>query len=465
MNGPLRNVPRGTAFHQRREFMRRAGALALAGGAAPWALNLAAIGEAAAATAPGDYKALVCVFLYGGNDCGNTLIPYDSTNYAAYAQIRTGISLAQNTLLPLTPNVALPPGRQMAFAPQWPELKTLFDAGKLGVMLNVGPLIQPTTLAQYNAKSVPLPPKLFSHNDQQSVWQSSLPEGATSGWGGRMGDLFLGANGTSTFTCVNVSGNAVFMSGHAAVQYQVGPNGAVALAAKGSSLYGSRAAADALVSLVQAPHTHLFENELATVMARAVTAEAQLSAALASAPALATAFDATNPLATQLKMVARTIGVRSGLGASRQVFFVSLGGFDLHDFLPQQHPGLLAQVSGALKSFYDATVELGVQNSVTSFTASDFGRTLSSNGDGSDHGWGSHHVVMGGSVKGGRFHGVLPATAVNGPDDVGQGRLLPTTSVDQFGAQLATWFGVPGSQLPSVFPNIGNFDANSLALF
>jgi uncharacterized protein (DUF1501 family) len=200
-------------------------------------------------------------------------------------------------------------------------------------------------------------------------------------------------------------------------------------------------------------------------MKRATGAEAQLSAALAGAAPIATAFDSTNPLATQLQMVARMIGARTALGAKRQVFFVSLGGFDHHDFLPQQHPGLLAQVSAAIKSFYDATVELGVAASVTSFTASDFGRTLSSNGDGSDHGWGSHHIVAGGAVQGGRFHGTLPATAVNGPDDVGQGRLLPTTAVDQFGAALAGWFGVPASDLPMVFPNIGHFDAKALALF
>ena len=460
-----RRAARGAAFHQRREVLRRGAALSLGGIAGPWLLNLAAIGEAAAATSAGDYKALVCVFLYGGNDYGNTLVPYDSSNYAAYQTIRTGIALPHDTLLPLTPSVALPSGRQMAFAPQWSGLKTLFDAGRLGVLLNVGPLVQPTTVAQYKARSVPLPPKLFSHNDQQSVWQSSLPEGATSGWGGRIGDLFLSGNSTATFTCVNVSGNAVFMSGQSTVQYQVGPGGAVALSAARSPIYGSQACADALQAVTMAARAHLFENELATIMRRAIGAEAQLSAALAGAGPLATAFDDTNPLATQLQMVARMIGVRAALGARRQVFFVSLGGFDNHDFLPQQHPGLLAQVSGAVKSFYDATVELGVADSVTAFTASDFGRTLSSNGDGSDHGWGSHHIVAGGAVKGGRFHGTLPATAVNGPDDVGQGRLLPSTSVDQFGAALAGWFGVPAADLPLVFPNIGRFDANALSLF
>lgn len=461
----LRNVARGVAFHERREFLRRGAALSLAGIASPFALNLAALGEAAAAMAPSDYKALVCVFLYGGNDHGNTLVPYDMASHAAYQGIRAGIALPRETLLPLAPAEALPDGRQMAFAPEWGGLKTLFDAGKLGVLLNVGALIQPTTLAQYNARSVPLPPKLFSHNDQQSVWQSSLPEGATSGWGGRIGDLFLSANGASTFSCVNASGNAVFMSGQSAVQYQISVDGAVALNAARNPVYGSQACADALRTITTAARTHLFENELGAIMRRALDAEAQLSAALAGVKPLTTVFDGANPLARQLQMVARMIAVRSALGARRQVFFVSLGGFDLHDLLPQRHPGLLAQVSGAMKSFYDATVELGVASAVTAFTASDFGRTLSSNGDGSDHGWGSHHVAVGGAVRGGRFHGVLPVTSVNGPDDVGQGRLLPTLAVDQLGAALAAWFGAAPSDLPIVFPHIGRFDANALSLF
>ena len=225
-------------------------------------------------------------------------------------------SLPRETLLPLVPSVALPSGRQMAFAPGCSGLKELFDAGRLGVLLNVGTLMQPTTQAQFNARSVPLPPKLFSHNDQQSVWQSSLPEGATSGWGGRMGDLFLSSNSRATFTCVNVSGNAVFMSGQSAVQYQVGSGGAVALSATKSPVYGSPACSEALRMVTMATGTHLFESELATIMTRAVEAESQLSTALAGAAPLATAFDATNPLAMQLRMVARMISARSALGAS-----------------------------------------------------------------------------------------------------------------------------------------------------
>ena len=454
---------------QRREFLRRASALGLAGTAAPWAMNLASIGEAAAATAPSDYKALVCVFLYGGNDYGNTLVPCDAASYQAYAGIRPSIATPLAQLLPLTPKVALPAanaGRQMALAPQLGNLKTLFDAGKLGVQLNVGTLVQPTTLAQYKAQSVPLPPKLFSHNDQQSVWQSIGPEGTTTGWGGRIGDQFLSSNGNATFTCINVSGNAVFMSGQQAVQYQISTSGAVPIHGIGSPLYGSQACSTALRNLITATdRTNWMEQELNSVVIRSISAQSVVSSALGAAPALSTAFDSTNDLAMQLQMVARMIGARAALGASRQVFFVSLGGFDLHSDLPGAHPGLLTSLSNALYSFYNATVELGVASQVTSFTASDFGRTLSSNGDGSDHGWGSHHFVLGGAVQGGRYWGTLPSVSINGPDDVGQGRLLPTSSVDQLAATLATWMGVSATNLALVLPQIANYTTRDLGYF
>ncbi|MBY0465288.1 MAG: DUF1501 domain-containing protein, partial [Burkholderiales bacterium] len=243
---PVRTVPQGVINLQRRELLRRGAALSAAGVAAPWALSLAAMGEAAAATTVNDYKALVCVFLYGANDHNNTVVPYDPTNHAAYSTIRGSLATPRDQLLGLTPRTPLPSGAQMALAPQLSGLNSLFDAGRMGVVLNVGPLMVPTTLAQYNAKSVPLPPKLFSHNDQQSIWQSSLAEGATSGWGGRLGDLFLSNNATSTFTCMNVSGNAVFMSGQQAVQYQVGPTGAVKLRAATGASFGSSAVSQAL---------------------------------------------------------------------------------------------------------------------------------------------------------------------------------------------------------------------------
>ncbi|MDD0839737.1 DUF1501 domain-containing protein [Curvibacter sp. HBC61] len=446
----------------RRAFLRRSAALSLAGPATPWALSLAAMGEAAAATAT-DYKALVCVFLYGGNDHANTLVPYDLSSYNTQQLFRSNLAIDRQALTPLLlkPSTPLPDGRQYALAPGLDPLLPLFDAGRMSVLLNVGTLVQPTTKAQYTAASVPLPPKLFSHNDQQSYWQSESPEGAASGWGGRMGDLFASGNGNATFTCISVSGNAVYLSGKSAVQYQVSTTGSVPVSGLQSPLFGSSACSAALRQLMTAPRVNLFENEYARVTARSIDAQAQMTAAL-SGVTLATAFPSPNSLADQLKMVARLIGARSALGTKRQVFFVSLGGFDTHDGLLNTHPGLLKNVGSAMAAFYQATVELGVADQVTSFTASDFGRTLVSNSDGSDHGWGSMHWVLGGAVKGQSFVGTPPVIANNGPDDVGQGRLLPSLSVDQLGATLATWLGVSATDMALVLPNLRHFSTTNL---
>ncbi len=444
----------------RRAFLQRSSALSLARIATPWALNLAAMGEAAAMTAS-DYNALVCVFLYGGNDYGNTLIPYDNTRYALYQGMRPTLAYTQPELAPtvLTPTLALPGGDQYALAPELSPLLPLFNSHQLAVMLNVGTLVQPTSKAQYTANSVPLPPKLFSHNDQQSVWQSSAPEGATSGWGGRMGDLFVSGNGNATFTCVNVSSNAVYLSGHTAVQYQVSPSGPVPLNGVKSALFGSTTCSTALRTLVTAPSTHLFESEYSRVMSRSLTAGDALTTALNGGTPITTPFPTPNGLADQLKLVARMISTSSEVGAKRQVFFVSLGGFDTHSGLAAVHPGLLTNIAGAMNAFYAATVELGVQNQVTTFTASDFGRTLTAS-DGSDHGWGSMHFMLGGAVNGGRFYGTPPLVANGGDDDVGQGRLLPSTSVDQYAATLGKWFGISDSNLLTVLPNLVHWNAS-----
>ena len=448
----------------RRAFLKRSGAMGIAGAAAPFVTNLAAIGEAAAATAS-DYKALVCVFLYGGNDYANTLPPFDQASYDLYAAQRVNIAHARANLTPtaLTPSVALPNGRQYALAPTMASLLPAWAAGQMATVLNVGTLVRPTTKTQYNQNSVALPPKLFSHNDQQSYWQASSAEGATSGWGGRLGDLFQAGNTWAATTCVTVAGNAVFLSGKSAVQYAIGTNGPVGLSAS-SSLYGSSAGATALKSLMTGGgSTSNFANEHAKVSKRALDLYANVSTALVGAPvANFTGFPTGNSLADQLKMVARMIATSQDIGAKRQVFFVSLGGFDLHDNLVAQHGGLVGKVADAMAAFYAQTVALGVANQVTTFTASDFGRTLTSNDDGSDHGWGSHHFVLGGAVKGGRFYGTAPAIGNGTADDVGQGRLLPTTSVDQYGATLASWFGVSASDLPTVLPNIGNYGSANL---
>jgi len=446
----------------RRAFLKRSAALSLAGSATPFALSLAAMGEAAAATAT-DYKALVCVFLYGGNDYANTLVPYDLASYNAQLQYRSNLAIDRNSLTPLVlnPTTALPNGRQYALAPGLDPLLTQFNAGRLAVLLNVGTLVQPVTKALYTAGSVPLPPKLFSHNDQQSYWQSESPEGAASGWGGRMGDLFASGNGNATFTAISVAGNAVYLSGKSAVQYQVSPSGSVPFTGLQSPLFGSASCSSALQQVMTASRVNWFENEYARVAARSIAANSQVTTAL-SGVSVATPFPSGNALGDQLKMVARLIAARSSLGAKRQVFFVSISGFDTHDSLLAVHPGLMKSVGDAMGAFYQATVELGVANQVTSFTASDFGRTLVSNNDGSDHGWGSMHFVLGGAVKGQSFVGTPPVIANNGPDDVGQGRLLPSLAVDQYAATLAAWFGVSSTDLVSVLPNLSRFNTPNL---
>jgi uncharacterized protein (DUF1501 family) len=450
----------------RRAFLQRASALSIAGAATPFVLNLAAIGEAAAATAS-DYKAIVCVFLYGGNDYANTLIPADTTNYNLYNAQRSALAHSQASLAgtTLAPTVPLAGGRTYALAPTLAPLMPIFNAGKMAVVLNVGTLVQPTTKTQYTNKSVPLPPKLLSHNDQQSYWQSSSPEGASSGWGGRIGDLLQSGNTNPSLTCMNPAGNAVFMSGVTAVQYALTTNGPIALNAR-TSLQGSTAAGTALRSLISTPVNHMLETELAKVSARSLNLYDLVTNALAIAPATSTVFPAAadpgSSLGAQLKQVARLISVSSQLGAKRQVFFVSTGNFDTHDGILTVHPRLMTNLADALRAFYDTTVELGVASQVTTFTASDFGRALTANNDGSDHGWGSMHFVLGGAVRGKAYYGTPPVVANNGPDDIGQGRLIPTTSVDQYAATMASWFGVSDSDLPTVLPNIGNYTTKNL---
>ncbi len=449
----------------RREFLRTASRLSIAGSAAPFALNLATIGAAAAQSA-GDYRALVCLFMYGANDHNNTVIPYDTASFNAYTSARPSIARVFSDLLPLTPTSPLTgtnAGRQFALPKELAPLKTIWDAGKLAVVANVGPLIVPTTKTQYTNLSVPLPPKLFSHNDQQSVWQASAPEGAKVGWGGRIGDLMVSQNANSIFTCNSVSGSAVFLAGQATVAYQLGTAGSTAITGISGSLFGSSSASATLSTLITSGGNNVFTQDLADTTSRSIDANTKLSAAFATAPDFPLPPElASSSLGAQLRVVARMIASRVQLGAKRQVFFVSLGGFDTHDDQLTTQPGLHTQLGNALSYFYNTTVAMGIADQVTAFTGSDFGRTLTSNGDGSDHGWGSHHFVMGGAVRGQNYYGTFPIMGTNNNDEVGSGRLLPTTSVDQFAATLARWFGVANSDMSLVLPNIGNFATSNV---
>ncbi len=452
----------------RRAFLRRAsllsGACASGGGIA---LNLAGIGEAAAQSAPSDYKAIVCLFMFGGCDNANTVLAYDQPSWAAYSAARTVLPsyitlshpsqpVAGQTILPIgNADTSLNGGRALGLHPHLGAIKSLYDAGKAAVIANVGPLKQPTTKSQFLTRGHPLPPKLFSHNDQQSSWMAFGPEGATAGWGGRLGDLFMANNQNPVFTSISAGSSAVFGSGRQTVPFQVGAQGAVAIEAL-SDFWTINGVGTALSTLSHQGRRNLFEHQQNRMTARSMDARDAINAAIALAPSFTEPFPQTD-VGGQLAAVARIIAGRSSIGQRRQIFFVGMGGFDTHDGLIHRHGVQMARFDAAVSAFQSAMRQIGTEEQVTLFTGSDFGRTLSSNGRGSDHGWGSHHFVIGGAVRGGRVYGRFPELGDNTNDDVGHGRLLPALSVDQFAGSLGRWFGASDSDLLSVMPNLGNF--------
>jgi uncharacterized protein (DUF1501 family) len=448
--------------------------------AAPLALNLAAIGNAAAQSGDG-YKALVCLYMTGGNDHFNTVLPTDRDSWNEYQRLRSSDDNGSIALPGLGQTGGVLPiglatpvaGRSFAVHPQLAAMKNLFEAGRAAVVANVGTLIQPTTLAQYQANSVPLPPKIGSHNDQQAIWQSCQPEGGNNGWGGRMADLLYSGNRNATFTCISTSGNAVFLSGRQVRQYQAAAGGAIAINNLGGTLFRTSGANNVLNSVITGSRANMFEEEHAAVVRRSIASQAVLTTAMtpvgpAGVPDPSLYRDPTtgamkvNPLAQQLQTVARIIGGRSALGNTRQVFFVNMNGFDTHDKQKVRHADLMARLAHACDYFDRIMAFMAVRDQVTLFTASDFGRTLSSNGDGTDHGWGGHHFVIGGAVKGRNLYGSVPPLALGHNLDIGGGALLPTIGVDQYGATLAKWFGLSATQLTDVFPNLANFSQRDL---
>lgn len=440
----------------RRKFIGNACAAVGATGLLSALAQLRMIGAVAADSSTStDYKALVCLFQYGGNDSNNVLIPNDTAGYAAYASQRTALAIPQSSLLPISPKIS--DGRSWGLHPSLPEVQGLFAQGSLAILANTGTLVQPVTLAQYNAGTVALPPQLFSHADQQVQWQSSVPDQPfQTGWGGRLADLIDAINTNSQISMsISVAGENSFQVGNVVSQFAVAPSGAVTLAGTtGGSINPMRYAAQQ--AILNQQDVNLFQAAFGGVTGSAIGAGNTLNAVLNKAGALKTVFPSTS-LGTQMQMIARLISVAPQLGLKRQIFFASLGGWDLHSGELPAHATLLTQLSQALNAFYSATVELGVQQQVTTFTASDFSRTYNTNGDGSDHGWGSHHLIMGGAVQGGAIYGTVPTLEIGGPDDTGRGRWIPSTSVDQYSATLASWFGVSASNLPVVLPNIGRF--------
>jgi uncharacterized protein (DUF1501 family) len=409
-----------------------------------------------------DYRALVCVFMFGGNDSYNMLVPRSNTEYNAYASSRQNLAIPQQDLLAI-----VPPGQggvEFGLHPSMGGVQNIFEAGNAAFVTNVGPLVEPTTKADYTNGSVTLPPQLFSHNDQQDQWTSLRGAVSSStGWAGRMADL-IRTNVTEQQMATNASlfGSNLMQSADETIAYVMGAGGPLQFNGfsldPDSILFQQR---EAFLRVVNADRGSVYERGFADVQRRAIDAADTVSAAIDSAPPINAVFPQSQ-LGTQLRTVARLIAVRDQLEMKRQIFFVAAGGFDSHDDQNQNQPGLLGGISDAVAAFYDATVELGVSDGVTTFTQSDFARTLTSNGDGTDHAWGGNQLLVGGAVAGRQLYGNFPVLEIGGVEDVGGGRMIPSTSADQYAATLAKWFGIPDADLDIVAPNLSNFAQRDL---
>ena len=478
----------------RRRFLRTASVVSGSVGtaAAPFALNLASLNSAAAQSAPTDYKAIICMFLYGGNDSSNMVLRTDKASFDEYTLKRTTgpdpiALLAPGTpinggaqrasparlggVLALAPKFTASPENNVntyAVHPSMPEVQSLFAAGRLAVLANAGPLVVPLTRADYTSNSKPRPQALGSHNDQQSTWQALGPEGVKIGWGGHLGDMVASTNSNATFTSISVAGNNVFSAGEQTFQYTVGGGGATQIAGLSGALFNSMTASTTLRSIVTGDNQHLFAKEYSQIIKRSVDAQAAFQGAFTAASSMtptnyiqpSTGNQQQNGLAQQLQTVVRVMAARNAIGAKRQVFFVSMGGFDTHDNQNMNQADLLARISHAIGYLDSALANVGgvdLRNSVTMFTASDFGRTITSNGDGTDHGWGSHHFVSGGAVNGGEIFGRFPKFGLNDNMDSANNAYLPVNSVDTIGATIGKWFGASATNLDTVFPNLKNF--------
>ena len=410
------------------------------------------------AAASNDYKALVCLLLAGGNDSFNMLAPCNGVHYTEYANTRSNLALPQGDLLPL--NFTDHNGKRFGLHPSMPETQSLFNEGKLAFISNVGTLVEPTTKSQYTNKSVKLPVGLLSHADQIQQWQTSIPQTRSSkGWGGRMADILKAGNENQNISMnISLSGSNVFQAGDTISEYAVRATagGSVGIRSYEGQSNLELAIRTGAESLLSQQYQDIFKSSYTNKIKNAQENHAEFSTALSQVPILSSSFS-QNPVSANMELITKTIAARDMLGVKRQTFFINFGGWDHHDLVLDNQTAMLSVVSKALSEFQVAMEELRLSEQVTTFTISDFGRTLTSNGNGSDHAWGGNVMAMGGSVKGGKVYGQYPSLRIGGSDDIGGAIMLPTISTDEYFAELCRWFGLANGDLSFVLPNLNEF--------
>lgn len=430
-------------------------------------INLKAIAATAVDNSPiitvgSDYKALVCIMLSGGNDSYNMLIPKGNNEYSEYATTRSNLAIPQNDILQINPNTT--DGRTFGLHPSLTDMQQLFETGNLAFLSNVGTLIEPSTKSDIKNKLVKTPLGLFSHSDQAQQWQTGKPHERTNiGWGGRIADLVQSMNSNQNISMnISLNGNNIFQRGNGIIPYSISNNGSIGIRGYDGNGSFDRLRTDALNSMLERDYQDIYKNTYKNTIKSSNDANLEFQSAIDSLSDFVTPLPEDNGLANQLRMVAKTIASRDTLSFSRQTFFVQLGGWDHHDELLVNQADKLLQLNEALKYFNDVLTELSINDCVTTFSVSDFARTLTSNGNGTDHAWGGNAFMMGGAVNGKEIYGDYPTLALDSDLDLRDGVIIPTTAADMYMAELALWFGVPASELSTVLPNLSNFyDTNS----